>query len=94
MIAQIKSGEVEAGLNELLEKVTKFFVSLVPTSVVVEFQVKEVYGGEGKVKVKKKNKNRVFSFKYTGPERAAKLLEGEDDRFLRNEILLELNLYM
>ena len=50
----------------------------------VEFQVKEVYGGEGKVKVKKKNKNRVFSFKYTGPERAAKLLEGENDRFLRN----------
>ena len=39
-------------------------------------QVKEVYGGEGKVKVKKKNKNKVFSFKYTGPERAAKLLEG------------------
>ena len=25
MIKQIKSGEVEAGLNELLEKVTKFF---------------------------------------------------------------------
>ena len=83
MIAQIKSGEVEAGLNELLEKVTKKF-SLVPTSVVVEFQVKEVYGGEGKVKVKKKNKNRVFSFKYTGPERAAKLLEGENDICLRN----------
>ena len=41
------------------------------------FQVKEVYGGEGKVKVKKKNKNRVYSFKYTGPERAAKLLEGD-----------------
>ena len=41
-----------------------------------ETQVKEVYGGEGKVKVKKKNKNKVFSFKYTGPERAAKLLEG------------------
>ena len=39
--------------------------------------MKEVYGGEGKVKVKKKNKNRVYSFKYTGPERAAKLLEGE-----------------
>ena len=39
-------------------------------------QVKEVYGGDGKVKVKKKNKNKVFSFKYTGPERAAKLLEG------------------
>ena len=38
--------------------------------------MKEVYGGEGKVKVKKKNKNRVYSFKYTGPERAAKLLEG------------------
>ena len=40
-------------------------------------QVKEVYGGDGKVKVKKKNKNKVFSFKYTGPERAAKLLEGD-----------------
>ena len=38
--------------------------------------MKEVYGGDGKVKVKKKNKNKVFSFKYTGPERAAKLLEG------------------
>ena len=46
--------------------------------------MKEVYGGEGKVKVKKKNKNRVFSFKYTGPERAAKLLEGENDRFFLN----------
>ena len=29
------------------------------------------------MKVKRKNKNRVYSFKYTGPERAAKLLEGE-----------------
>ena len=43
----------------------------------IESQVKEVYGGEGKVKVKKKNKNRVYSFKYTGPVRAAKLLEGD-----------------
>ena len=43
----------------------------------VAVEVKEVYGGEGKVKVKKKNKNKVFSFKYTGPERAAKLLEGD-----------------
>ena len=41
-------------------------------------QVKEVYGGEGKVKVKKKNKQKVFSFKYTGPERGAHLLEGEE----------------
>ena len=41
--------------------------------------MKEVYGGEGKVKVKKKNKNRVYSFKYTGPERAAKLLEGDKE---------------
>ena len=46
-----------------------------------ETQVKEVYGGEGKVKVKKKNKNKVFSFKYTGPERAAKLLEGEQTKW-------------
>ena len=38
--------------------------------------MKQVYGGEGKVKVKKKNKNRTYSFKYTGPERAAHLLEG------------------
>ena len=44
-------------------------------------QVKEVYGGDGKVKVKKKNKNKVFSFKYTGPERAAKLLEGEQTKW-------------
>ena len=46
-------------------------------NIFVAVEVKEVYGGEGKVKVKKKNKNRVFSFKYTGPERAAKLLEGD-----------------
>ena len=51
--------------------------SLTKTNIFVAGQVKEVYGGEGKVKVKKKNKNRVFSFKYTGPERAAKLLEGD-----------------
>jgi len=38
-------------------------------------KVKEVYGGEGKVKIKKKNKEKLFSFKYKGPERAAKLLE-------------------
>ena len=74
---QITSGEVEAGLNELLEKVRinsglSKFVRNKGNS-----QVKEVYGGDGKVKVKKKNKNKVFSFKYTGPERAAKLLEGE-----------------
>ena len=38
--------------------------------------MKEVYGGEGKVKVKKKNKtNNQFSFKYGGPEKAAQLLE-------------------
>ena len=43
--------------------------------------MKEVYGGDGKVKVKKKNKNKVFSFKYTGPERAAKLLEGEQTKW-------------
>ena len=46
-----------------------------------ETQVKEVYGGDGKVKVKKRNKNKVFSFKYTGPERAAKLLEGEQTKW-------------
>jgi len=57
-VIEVKSSEVEAGLNELLDK------------------VKEVYGGEGKVKVKKKNKQKVYSFKYTGPERGAHLLEG------------------
>ena len=50
---------------------------MIITNNVLELQVKEVYGGEGKVKVKKKNKNRVYSFKYTGPERAANLLEGD-----------------
>ena len=38
-------------------------------------KVKEVYGGEGKVKVKRKNKNNLYSFKYAGPEKGAKLLE-------------------
>ncbi|XP_023326061.1 uncharacterized protein LOC111699590 [Eurytemora carolleeae] len=38
-------------------------------------KVKEVYGGEGKIKIKKKNKDKMFSFKYKGPERAANLLE-------------------
>ena len=39
-------------------------------------KVKEVYGGEGKVKVKKRNKNNNhYSFKYGGPEKAAQLLE-------------------
>ena len=50
---------------------------MIKGNMFVAVQVKEVYGGEGKVKVKKKSKNRVFSFKYTGPERAAKLLEGD-----------------
>ena len=64
---------MEAGLNELLEKVTYLRQERINTGVL---QVKQVYGGEGKVKVKKKNKNRTYSFKYTGPERAAHLLEG------------------
>ena len=38
-------------------------------------KVKEVYGGEGKVKVKRKNKNSLYSFKYGGPEKGARLLE-------------------
>ena len=38
-------------------------------------KVKEVYGGEGKVKVKRKNKTNVYAFKYGGPERGAMLLE-------------------
>ena len=56
-VIEVKSSDVEGGLNELLEK------------------VKEVYGGEGKVKVKRKNKNQLYSFKYGGPEKAAQLLE-------------------
>merc|ERR1712025_1073118 len=40
-------------------------------------KVKEVYGGDGKVKVKKKKKKKkVYSFKYSGPKKAGKLLEG------------------
>ena len=57
-VVEVKSSDVEKGLNELLDK------------------VKEVYGGEGKVKVKRKNRNNHYSFKYGGPERAASLLEG------------------
>ena len=57
-VVEVKSSDVEGGLNELLDK------------------VKEVYGGEGKVKVKKRNKNQLYSFKYGGPEKAAQLLEG------------------
>ena len=38
-------------------------------------KVKEVYGGEGKVKVKRKNKDNLYSFKYGGPEKGARLLE-------------------
>ena len=56
-VVEVKSSDVEKGLNELLNK------------------VKEVYGGEGKVKVKRKNKNSQYSFKYGGPEKAAQLLE-------------------
>ena len=56
-VVEVKSSDVEKGLNELLDK------------------VREVYGGEGKVKVKRKNKNNLYSFKYGGPERGAKLLE-------------------
>ena len=56
-VVEVKSSDVEKGLNELLDK------------------VKEVYGGEGKVKVKRKNKNNHYSFKYGGPEKAAQLLE-------------------
>ena len=56
-VVEVKSSDVEGGLNELLEK------------------VKEVYGGEGKVKVKqKKNKHQAYSFKYEGPEKATLLL--------------------
>merc|ERR1719433_1575480 len=56
-VVEVKSSDIEKGLNELLDK------------------VKEVYGGEGKVKVKRKNRNNHFSFKYGGPDRAASLLE-------------------
>ena len=56
-VVEVRSADVERGLNELLAK------------------VKEVYGGEGKVKVKRKNKNNHYSFKYGGPEKAAQLLE-------------------
>ena len=39
-------------------------------------KVKEVYGGEGKVKHKKNKKKEIaYSFKYIGPEKAAILLE-------------------
>ena len=56
-VVEVKSSDIEKGLNELLDK------------------VKEVYGGEGKVKVKRKNRNNHYSFKYGGPDRAASLLE-------------------
>ena len=36
-----------------------------------------MYGGDGKVKVKKKKKKKVYSFKYSGPKKAGKLLEGD-----------------
>ena len=58
-VVEVKSSDVEKGLNELLDK------------------VKEVYGGDGKVKVKRRNKNnnQQYSFKYGGPEKAAQLLQ-------------------
>ena len=39
--------------------------------------VKEVYGGDGKVKMKKSfcSKKGKYSFKYVGPEKATKLLD-------------------
>ena len=64
-MVEVKSSDVEKGLNELLDK------------------VREVYGGEGKVKVKRKNKNNVYSFKYGGPERGL----GEETGGKRNGLI-------
>jgi hypothetical protein len=58
-VVEVKSLDVEGGLNELLEKVKEVYGG----------------EGKVKVKRKKKNKNQLYSFKYGGPEKAAQLLQ-------------------
>jgi hypothetical protein len=58
-VVEVKSSDVEGGLNELLEKVKEVYGG----------------EGKVKVKRKNKNKNQLYSFKYGGPEKAAQLLQ-------------------